>query len=130
MSNRVIERVTTAIVAVGQVIVGQITGTVTTIPQVVGDHANAWDNAATGAGGFSNSVDCRYTPFVSAFGHVSAATTIMMQLSQDNVNFYDAANMVLAGASDFDISRTVGARYVRLKSSANVTATATIAGKD
>jgi hypothetical protein len=96
---------------------------------VVGAHANAWNAAAVGAGGTSASVDCQNTPFVSAFGNASAATTITVQYSQNDVDYYDGPNQVLGGAGNFRIDATVGARYVRLKSSAAATITATIAGK-
>lgn len=100
-------------------------------PQVVGVHGNAWLAAAVGAGAVSPSIDCQYTPFVSIFGNGSAASTITMQVSQDNVNFYNAVTTAvpLLGG-DFYLAATVGARYVRLMSSAAITITATIAGKD
>jgi len=102
---------------------------VTTTPQVVGAHGNAWNAAAVGAGGLSAVVDAQYTPFVSIFGSVTGgATTITVQLSQDNVNFYDAETTVANG--DFSVQNSYGARYVRLRSSNARTITATIAGKD
>lgn len=95
----------------------------------VGVHANAWDNVAVGAGGTSTAIDCQYQGIISAFGHVSGATTITLQYSQDNSNFYDAGSSVTIGAADFFIDVRTGARYMRLKSSGAVTITATIAGK-
>lgn len=96
----------------------------------IGFEGNGWANVATGAGGFSGSCDLQWSPFVSVFGHVSGATTITVQVSQDGTTWYDSqSTQVLAGAADFCIHATIGARYVRLKSSANITATATLAGK-
>jgi hypothetical protein len=95
----------------------------------VGTHANAWDAAAVGVGGVSAAVDAQYAGTVSAFGNVSAATTITVQYSQNNADFYDGAIVVLAGAGTFALDVRPGARYLRLKSSAAVTVTATIAGK-
>ena len=104
---------------------------VTSTPNVVGAEGNAWAAAVVGANGTSASVDCQYSPFVTAFGNVSANTTITMQFSQDNANFYDGPTTKVTGApANFWISETVGARYVRLKSSAAATITATIAAKD
>ncbi len=96
---------------------------------VVGAHANAWSAAAVGIDGTSTALDAQYTPFVSAFGNASAATTITLQYSQNGVNYYDGPNQALGAAGDFRIDATVGARYARLKSSAAATITATLAGK-
>lgn len=94
----------------------------------IGVHANAWDAAAT-ASGTSNIIDIWNYPFVSVFGNTSGAVTITLQLSADGTNFYDADTVAPSGAGNFKIHATVGARYVRLKSSANVTVTATIQAK-
>lgn len=101
----------------------------TVIPIAVGTHGNAWNATITGVNGISNSVDCQFTDSISVFGNVDAATVITMQLSQNNINFYDAVIVNVVGGGDFEMSRVVGARYVRLKSSGSVTATVTIAGK-
>lgn len=95
----------------------------------LGTHANAWDAAATGAGGVSAALDTWSCPFVSAFGNASGASTITVQYSQDGSNYYDGPAQVLSGAGNFRIDATCGARYVRLKSSANVTVTATLSAK-
>lgn len=97
----------------------------------IGVQANAWDAATTGAGGTSSALDTRCAPFVTAFGNSSGATTITIQVSQDNSNWYDSqSTQVLSGSGNFCIHATVAARFVRLKSSASVTATATISAKD
>jgi hypothetical protein len=97
---------------------------------VVGAHANAWNATAVGAGGNSTAIDCQYTPFVTAFGNTSGATTISLQVSQDNSNFFTAATVTIGtGGGNFGIDVTTGARYVRLSSSNARTITATIAGK-
>jgi hypothetical protein len=102
---------------------------VTTTPNVVGTQGNAWNAAAVAAAGVSASIDCQYTPNISVFGNVTGgATTLTVQFSQDNVNFYDATNTVANG--DFSLSGVFGARYLRLKSSNARTITATIAGKE
>jgi len=107
-----------------------VTGAVTTTPPVSGTHGNAWNAAAVGAGGTSASIDTQYTPFVSIFGNADAATTITIQYSQDNANFYNGPTLAIpALGSDFASDITVGARYVRLQSSGAATITATVAGK-
>lgn len=95
----------------------------------LGVHANAWSAAATGVAGVSSALDTYSSPFVSAFGASSGAATFTIQYSQDGTNYYDGPSQVLSGAGDFRIDATCGARYVRLKSSANVTVTATISAK-
>lgn len=96
----------------------------------IGAQGNAWNATAVGAGGTSNAVDTLDATNVSAFGHVDAATTITVQVSEDNATFYDTATtVVLAGVADFHTSFSTGAKYVRLKSSGAATITATIAAK-
>lgn len=99
----------------------------------VGSHGNAWNNASTGASGQSNSVNCYGLGTITAFGNVAAATTIYLVFSANGTNWYtdDTKKAVIAGGSggDFAIHADVGAQFVRLASSANVTATATIQGK-
>jgi hypothetical protein len=96
---------------------------------VVGSHANAWNATATGANGNSASVDTQYTPFITIFGVSNGNTTMSIQVSQDNTNFYTVGTFA-ATNGDFGTNVTIGARYVRLQSSTNRTVTATIAGKD
>lgn len=98
-----------------------------------GNQGNAWDGvspATTGVAGLSAAIDTGGQPFVTAFGSVGGATTITLRISQDNVTFYDTqVNQILAGAADFAVSATLGARFVQLKSSADVKVVATIAAK-
>lgn len=96
---------------------------------VVGTHANAWNAAVTGVNGNSAVVDCQYTPHITVFGNTNNSTTMSIQASQDNTNFYTIATFS-ASAGDFGSSFTFGARYLRLQSSNSRTVTATIAGKD
>lgn len=94
----------------------------------LGVHGNAWSAATTGANGTSNAIDLGCSPFVSIFGNTSGASTLTLQLSQNGTDFYDSATTVAANGN-FGVQVTVGARYVRLKSGSDVTATATIAAK-
>lgn len=95
----------------------------------LGAHANAWNAAVTGVNGTSTALQIGAAMFVSAFGNASAATTITLQYSQDGTNYYDGPTQVLGGAGNFRIDATMGCEYARLKSSASVTATATLAAK-
>lgn len=95
--------------------------------QPLGAQGNGWNAAAVAAGGTSTALDKGSTSVVSAFGNASAATTITIQVSQNNATWFDtAATQVLAGAGDFHITLTTAARYVRLKSSGAATITGTI----
>lgn len=97
----------------------------------IGSHANIWNAAATGAGTTStNTLRTFDAPFVSVFGHVSGATTITLMLSADGVNFYAGPTVSPSGAGDFFINATVGAQYLALQSSNNITATGSIQAKD
>lgn len=96
--------------------------------RVVGTHANAWNNVAAAANATSTSVDTNIVRVLSLFGNVSAATILTVQYSQNNSTWYDGTKLDLV-AGNFAIGIPVGARYVRLKTSAAATITATIAGK-
>jgi hypothetical protein len=98
---------------------------------VVGTHANAWNAVSTGTNGNSTAIDCQYTPYVSVFGTVNGTTTISIQVSQNNTNFYTVDSITISslGGGDFGGNYMIGARYVRLQSGTSRTATATIAGK-
>jgi hypothetical protein len=95
----------------------------------VGTHANGWNNIAVSANGTSTAFDTIYTKTISVFGNASGATNLIVQLSQDNTNFYDSDKTItISGAGNFGTTFETGARYIRLKSSAAATITATIAG--
>lgn len=97
----------------------------------VGVQGNGWNNAAVAANGVSNAVNIPYQVFVTCFGHVSAATTLTLQISQDGTNFYDTAvTAAPSGAVDFYLGTNIGAAYIRLKTSNAVTITATLSAKD
>lgn len=98
------------------------------LPSEIGAHANAWNAAVVGVGGDSAIIDTRYCPFISIFGNTSAATTLTAWLSQDGVNFY-SSNHSITGTGSIGNSFQIGARYIRLRSSAAATITATVAGK-
>ena len=105
-----------------------------TVP-VVGSANNTWSaNATISAGATSTAVDLRYNYQISYFGSVTntASLTLSLQVSQDNSNWYTAANnTITAGTtSPFHYSATTGARYAKLTASGvSATITATIAGK-
>lgn len=97
--------------------------------QILGATGNAWSAAAVGVGGTSTALDLSVTRDCSAFGNTSAASTITVQLSQDNATFRSSGINTGAVTGDFGINFTTGARYVRLISSAAATITATVACK-
>jgi len=99
-------------------------------PVVVGTHGNVWNGAVVSVGENSPSIDCQYVAAVSIFGHASSTTTLNVQVSQDNANWYAAlAINVSVNGADFYAEFSTGARYIRLGSTLATTITATIAGK-
>lgn len=114
---------TTVALTTGTATIGQVN------PNATGTQANAWNAAAVGAGGTSTAVDLQYLQNVAVFGNTSGASTLTLQVSQDNSNFYDTGYTIAANGNFGQFFPGAGARYFRLKSSAAVTITATIAGK-
>jgi hypothetical protein len=95
-----------------------------------GSQGNLWNGVLTGTGGFSSVIDLRQPLYCVVFGTVSGATDLTMQISQDNVNYYDTTVIISAiGAATIYQKFTVEARFMRLRSSANVTAALTLAAK-
>ena len=94
----------------------------------IGQQGNAWNNTTVTAGQASASIDIYGLGVVSVFGNVSILNTIILQFSQDNVNFY-SSDFVITKKGDFGNSFSVGARYVRLLSTKAATITATISAK-
>lgn len=94
-----------------------------------GHQGNAWNNAATGAGGVSPAFRTSGGHNISASGDVSGATTIALDGSHDKINWQELDTAVLAGAGEFNIEHVTAHGWVRLRSTAAVTATATITGR-
>ena len=103
----------------------------------VGAHGNAWNNVATGEDGVSKIFDTGSLPNIAVFGRISDDSNIDLYVSADGTNFYKcmALSEKLPGNSggstavDFHVYFTSGARFIRLKSSVDVTATITISAK-
>lgn len=97
---------------------------------VVGAQGNAWSAVTAAATETSTTIDLQYVSSVSVFGQSTAGSTLTVQVSQDDIVWYDSNNSVYAGGgTDFYAAFTTGARYARLKTSDACTITATIAGK-
>lgn len=95
----------------------------------VASQGNAWNGTVTGAAGLSATVQLPNCRLVTVLGHVSGATTLTVEFSADGTNFYDSGvTNAPAGAADVGFSFDCAAPFVRLKSSASITATLTIAG--
>lgn len=103
----------------------------------IGVQCNAWGTLsqgtitpqATGANGFSAIVNTYNSPFLSAFGHVDAATTVNLQYSGDGVNFSTTHSVTTTGAADWNFDCICGAQYVRLQSTNAVNASGTVQAK-
>lgn len=98
---------------------------------VTGTQGNAWNNEAVLLDGTSNAADCQFCNNISVFGVSDTATNITPQISQNGGTWYDSGSNIfyLLSPGNFHFSFTSAARYIRLKSSAAATITATIAAK-
>ena len=107
----------------------------------IGKEGNAWDDEQTGENGVSAVADTKNLPHISIMGVVDAATDLSFEASQDGTTFYfckiisdDISPQKPPGQqadfpAEFHIFPSVGGRYIRIRSSEDVTATVTIAGK-
>lgn len=94
-----------------------------------GKHGNLWNEAQVAAGGLSAPVDISMTLYQQVFGSASAATNIDILVSQDGEHWYVHQTIALEDAADFSASLQLAARWLRLRSSAAATITATCARK-
>lgn len=94
----------------------------------VGTNANLWNNVASGVNGLSATIDTLGAQWQHIGITVSALTNIFLQGSQDGTNWYEqtAALLAFGGAATQFSGVNAASRYVRFKSSANVTITATL----
>ena len=100
-------------------------------PEVQPDAVNnLWDGVGTNAGGDSASIDTRYASQISIFGSVNGVTTLDVYFSSDDATFYKSSHSyVSAGSEDVEMSFQSAARYIRVKSSNDVTATMILCAK-
>lgn len=103
--------------------------TVAWITSPRGIQGNVWNNATVLAGAVSPVIDLQYTKQATVFGHIAATTNLIVQISEDGVNFYTTTNTALTANADFDIDFNMNARYVRFQSTKATTLTVTVAGK-
>lgn len=96
----------------------------------VGSNGNAWLAVAVAAAGVSATIDTLGGANICAYGSVSAATTVSVNISADGVTWWPSTQQaVLTAAGDFYLNFTTGARYIQLVSSAAATITATVSAK-
>ena len=88
--------------------------------------SNLWNNVSTGVGGVSSLINATFNNRdYLFFGSVSGATVLTVQVSNDFANWYDTQySYTSSSAAGFGFSVSLVAQFVRLKSSANITATA------
>jgi hypothetical protein len=105
---------------------------------LAGTHANAWNAAVLTGTANSTALLINHWPIVTVFGNLSALTgtwDLILQVSQDNINWYDAEEPLVAftAAQDFEFTIQCASQYVRLRLveavAGGVTVTATIAAK-
>ena len=106
----------------------------------VGTHGNSgWNATVLSATTNSTEVDAQHFPLITVFGtlaSISGTWDLFLQVSQDNVNWYNIAQKVLDVVTtnqDFEFERTLAGRFVRLRlvnvAAGSVTITATISAK-
>jgi len=96
----------------------------------IGANGNAWNAVAVAAAGVSATIDTIGNKQITAYGSVSAATTVSVNVSADGVTWWPSTQQaVLAAAGNFYLNFVTGARYIQLVSSAAATITATVSAK-
>lgn len=85
--------------------------------------ANVWNTVSSGVAGVSMPVFLNQNSAnITCFGNVDRATTLTLQFSNDNVNYYDSQySITTTGAQNIGFSVPASSiLYTRLKSSADV----------
>jgi hypothetical protein len=118
----------TGLLGVGQMVQGT-DGIWWPTRQWVGTHANAWSSGAITSGAISAAVDCQGQSNISIFGTTNAINTFTVQMSQDNLAWYQTSFQIANVTGNFGAGFTIGARWVRLVATGTSTVTATIAAK-
>jgi len=96
----------------------------------IGANGNAWSAAPVAGAGVSATIDTIGHEQITAYGSVSAATNVSVNVSADGVTWWPSTQQaVLAAAGNFYLNFKTGARYIQLVSSAAATITATISAK-
>ena len=79
------------------------------------------NNITITAGGSTSSVQLNNNKFVTIFGNSSGATTLTVQFSTDNINFYSSQNQItITSASNFGFAFPCTCSYIRLLSSSAI----------
>jgi hypothetical protein len=97
-----------------------------------GAQANAWSAASVADDGNSSAVDISDAELVSVIGDTSNTTdihNIVVQLSQDNTNYYNAYYLSPDASGNFHHDFKTAFKHVRLQAQKAGTITATIAKK-
>lgn len=95
-----------------------------------GSEGNLWDNVAVSANGTSTAFDACNATMVSIVGNTSTATNLSLELSLDNSNYYSSMWSIPSANGNFHLELNhLGAKWLRLKSSASATITASAGGK-
>lgn len=92
----------------------------------INEDGNCWENEATGVSGLSNVIELSSRPFVTFFGNVNGTTVITVEVSPDGSvavpEWFDSQIKWFLTSGDFMRTIQLAAPYLRLRSSADVTA--------
>ena len=101
----------------------------------LGFQFNAWNGSATGVNGVSNVIDTGDNPHISIILDISEPSDVSFEVSEDGVHFTLCSQITeqlptqAGGKLNAHVFPTIGARYIRLKSSVDVIANATVVAK-
>jgi hypothetical protein len=93
--------------------------------QMIGIQANLWNATVVTPGAVSAVFDTRGFPNCSVFGNVTATSTLTLQASADNINYYSTELTTLSN-TDFGTHIIFGAKFIRMTTDTAATITATV----
>lgn len=106
-----------------QVISTTSTGAINVVPSSSLNSSTVWSAAATGVGAQSSTHEVG-GPSLAIFGNVSGNCVFTLWVSDDDANYYESSDQVIASSGDFVTHFDHrGVRYIRLVSDTDVTAT-------
>ena len=101
-------------------------------PVAASAQGNAWNAVTVSDGGNSAAIDCNASELISVAGDHSNTTdahNIIVQVSGDGTNYYNAYHLEVDGDGNFHHSFRSAFRYVRLQATKGGTLTALIVHK-
>ena len=95
-----------------------------------GSQANLWDGASVILSNNSSVANVSSYKVITIFGHSDGVDAVLLQVSEDNSNFYTHSELLPGANGYFAKDITSAVKYVRLEATASNTITATCLGKN